>query len=192
MSTLEPRGAKVTLVGGPGREFEVNGKNYPLPEKDASNRPPNVPGNWRLEVEPPAPAERDLFLNVLLPVDTDQPAIPAVTRLEAANMLGGFIQGEQGEPGTVVWFARDKDVLDKTESLGYRLPGDGPVRHLIADLPANVDYEVRLDGKLLQTQRTRDTRTETAVRKKLTPSCSLAFATSAGACGTITIAPARR
>ncbi|MBN1670108.1 MAG: heparinase II/III family protein [Kiritimatiellae bacterium] len=188
---LEPRGARVTLVGGPGREFEVNGTNYPLPEKDAANRPPNVPGNWRLELEPPAPAERDVFLNVLRPVDKDQASVPAVTRLEAANMLGSFIKGERGEPDTLVWFARDKAALGADESVSYRIEQGGEVRHLINDLPANVDYAIRLDGTIVQTQRTQDTRTQTGEKKDLEPSCSLSFTTPAGARGTIAIAPVR-
>ncbi|MBN1673639.1 MAG: DUF4962 domain-containing protein [Kiritimatiellae bacterium] len=190
---LEPQGAGVTLVGGPGREFEVNGKNYPPSEKTRPKTPPNYLGNWRIEIEPPKPAERDLFLNVLIPADKGQSTAPAVSRMETENMLGSFIQGDRGEPDTVVWFARDKDVLDKTESLSYSLRADGPARHLVADLPADVDYEVRLDGKLVRTQRTQDTRTETAVRKHLAPSSSLCFTTPAGpAGGAITITPGRR
>ncbi|MBN1669902.1 MAG: hypothetical protein JXR37_02640 [Kiritimatiellae bacterium] len=168
----------------------MNGKNYPLNPKTKPKSPPNYPGNWRLEVAPPAPAERDLFLNVLMPVDKDQSSIPAVTRLEAANMLGSLIQGERGEPDTVVWLARDKDTLDTTESLSYRLPGDEPARHLIADLPVNVDYEIRLDGKVVQAQGTQDSRTQTGMKKDLAPSCSLWFTTGAG--GTIAITPVGR
>ncbi|MBN1674907.1 MAG: heparinase II/III family protein [Kiritimatiellae bacterium] len=187
---LEPCAARVILVGGPGREFEVDGKNYPLPEKDVANRQPNLPGAWRIEIEPPKPAERDLFLNVLMPVDKDQPSIPAVSRMETDNMLGGFIKGERGEPDTVVWFARDKAVLADDEPISYRIEQGGEVRHLINDLPANVEYEIRLNGKVMQTQRTRDTRTRTGVKKDLAPSCSLSFTTGAG--GTIAIAPVGR
>ncbi|MBN1674624.1 MAG: hypothetical protein JXR37_26490, partial [Kiritimatiellae bacterium] len=188
VSMLEPQGAGVTLVGGPGREFEVNGKNFPLSRKLPAG---NVPGAWRIELEPPKPAERDLFLNVLMPVDKDQASIPAVSRMETANMLGGFIQGERGEPDTVVWFARNGDVLGAGESLSYRLPENGETRHLIADLPANVEYEVRLDGRLLHTRRTQDTRTQEGVRKNLAPSSSLWFATPADADRAIRITPVR-
>ncbi|MBN1670110.1 MAG: heparinase II/III family protein [Kiritimatiellae bacterium] len=186
---LEPQGGQVSLVGGPGHEFEVNGRNYPLSSKLPDG---NVPGAWRIEVEPPKPAERDLFLNVLMPVDKDQTAIPAVTRLETANMLGGFIRGDRGEPDTVVWFARERDLLGAGESLSYRLPENGETRHLIADLPANVDYAIRLNGRVMQTQRTQDTRTQEGVRKGFASSCSLAFTTPGGAGGTVTIAPLRR
>ncbi|MBN1670105.1 MAG: heparinase II/III family protein [Kiritimatiellae bacterium] len=190
VSMLEPQGAKAALVGGPGREFEVNGKNYPPPQKKRPKTPPNYLGNWRIEVQPPTPAERDLFLNVLVPVDKGEGSIPTVTRMETDNMLGGFIKGERGEPNTVVAFAKNKDALDAGDSISYRLPENGETRHLIADLPANVEYEIRLDGRLLQTRRTQDTRTETAVRKNLAPSSSFSFTTPAGAGGTVAIAPA--
>ncbi|MBN1675076.1 MAG: heparinase II/III family protein, partial [Kiritimatiellae bacterium] len=189
---LEPRGGKVTLTGGPGREFEVNGKNYPLPEKDQSNRSPNVPGSWRIEVQPPAPAERDLFLNVLMPVDKDEVSVPAITRIETDNMLGGFIKGERGEPNAIVWFAKNKDVLGADESLSYRIQEESETQHLITGLPADMEYAIWLNDKVIQTQRTQDTRTQTGVRKDLTPSCSLSFTTPAGAGQTIRITPVGR
>ncbi|MBN1676136.1 MAG: heparinase II/III family protein, partial [Kiritimatiellae bacterium] len=192
VSMLEPRGANVTLVGGPGREFEVNGRNYPLPEKDASNRPPNVAGSWRIEIEPPAPAEADLFLNVLMPADKDQASVPAITRMETENMLGSFIKSEHGEPNAIVWFAKNKDVLSDDESLGYRIQETGATRHLITDLPADMEYAIWLNDNIIQTQRTQDTRTETGVRKPLTPSSSLWFTTPAGAGQAIRITPVRR
>jgi hypothetical protein len=192
LSMLEPQGAKATLVGGPGREFEVNGKNYPPPQKKRPKTPPNYLGSWRIEVQPPTPAERDLFLNVLMPVDKGETSVPAVTRMETENMLGGFIKGERGEPDTVVWFAKDKAVLADDEPVSYRIEQGRAVRHLINDLPANVEYAIRLNGKVMQTQRTRDTRTRTGVEKDLAPSCALSFTTPAGSGGTVAIAPARR
>jgi len=56
--SLLPRGASVEKVGGPGREFLVAGKNYPVEANPEA-------GAWRIEVKPPAPSETDLFLHVL-------------------------------------------------------------------------------------------------------------------------------
>jgi heparin/heparan-sulfate lyase len=57
-----PQDAEVTVVGGPGHEFEVNGTNYAPGRKcDAQEA-----GNWRIEVSPREPQARDYFLNVMV------------------------------------------------------------------------------------------------------------------------------
>jgi len=58
--TLLPEKAMLTLVGGPGKEFWVNGRNYPPDSgKDAEA------GAWRLEVCPSRARKTDVFLHVL-------------------------------------------------------------------------------------------------------------------------------
>ena len=71
--TLLPENARIEKVGGPGKEFWVAGKNYPV---DAG---PEA-GAWRLEIEPSSPTETDFFLHVLYVADTDA-AAPAEVRL---------------------------------------------------------------------------------------------------------------
>lgn len=61
VETLLPRGAKARLVGGPGREFETAGRNYP-PRKAYA---PDEAGRWRIEVQPGAASARDYFLHLL-------------------------------------------------------------------------------------------------------------------------------
>lgn len=56
--TLLPRQARIEKVGGPGREFLVAGKNYPVEAGPEA-------GAWRIEVKPPSANETDLFLHVL-------------------------------------------------------------------------------------------------------------------------------
>jgi hypothetical protein len=58
--TLLPRGAKTAKVGGPGKEYWVNGRNYP-PDKKKDREA----GAWRLEISPPKAAAYDVFLHVL-------------------------------------------------------------------------------------------------------------------------------
>lgn len=67
---LYPEDAILQLVGGSGKEFWVNGKNYP---RDMDRRPkPNVqPGAWRLEVSPTVQQTQDYFLHVLFVDDAD-------------------------------------------------------------------------------------------------------------------------
>lgn len=73
--TVLPEQATLKLVGGPGKEFWVNGVNYPIDEK-AKTRSGLEPGAWRLEVIPKAEKTMHYFLHILfidaanaLPVD---------------------------------------------------------------------------------------------------------------------------
>jgi heparin/heparan-sulfate lyase len=71
--TLLPAGAKLSKVGGPGREYWVNGRNYPPDKK----KDPEA-GAWRLEISPPKPAAGDFFLHVLHASAGDGARAPAV------------------------------------------------------------------------------------------------------------------
>ncbi|MFH1708529.1 MAG: heparinase II/III family protein [Planctomycetota bacterium] len=68
VATLLPANAVVTAVGGPGREFWSEGKNWPAPVMGE-----NVPGAWRVEVTPPAGVPAQVFLHVLAPRGTLPP-----------------------------------------------------------------------------------------------------------------------
>lgn len=65
--TLYPVDAKLSLVGGPGREFEVNSTNYPVSSAYLKDKTQTdyLMGNWRLQVTPGAPRKNDLFVHVL-------------------------------------------------------------------------------------------------------------------------------
>ena len=62
--TLLPEDAVATAVGGPGKEYWVDGKNYP-PDQ---TRDPEA-GAWRVEVKPTRDSASDLFLHVLVASD---------------------------------------------------------------------------------------------------------------------------
>ena len=76
--TVLPADASLEKIGGPGKEFWTNGKNW---EPDAAflasaargakrtGRGPYF-GAWRLEVAPGAPRAQDRFLHVLTATDT--------------------------------------------------------------------------------------------------------------------------
>jgi len=64
--TLLPKEAKTETVGGPGKEFWVDGKNYPPDGRDGGA------GAWRVEVKPENDAETELFLHVLYASDADK------------------------------------------------------------------------------------------------------------------------
>ncbi|HEU5081061.1 MAG TPA: heparinase II/III family protein [Opitutaceae bacterium] len=74
--TLLPEKATLELIGGPGKEAWVNGKNYPW-STATRKKPGREPGAWRLEVSPSAPHLRDYFLNVLFVDDVGAKPVSA-------------------------------------------------------------------------------------------------------------------
>lgn len=65
-TTLLPVDARLTSVGGPGKEFLVGDKNYPIdPRYLVRGQVPELIGRWRMEVQPGQPRESDVFLHVL-------------------------------------------------------------------------------------------------------------------------------
>jgi len=59
--TLLPEDAQIELVGGPGKDFWVDGNNYPPPKPDEATEA----GAWRIEVSPGAARTQDHFLHVM-------------------------------------------------------------------------------------------------------------------------------
>lgn len=71
--TLLPQDAVVEKIGGPGREFWSNGRNWPINPKFVAEREAAAKkfgmgpwfGAWRLSVRPPSAAKTDRFLHVM-------------------------------------------------------------------------------------------------------------------------------
>jgi hypothetical protein len=87
--TLAPAAARMDVVGGEGREFEVNGRNYP-PTKRYD---PDEAGRWRVEISPEAAVARDYFLHVLT---VDGAGAEATVR-EDADTLTAVVRDDTGE-----------------------------------------------------------------------------------------------
>jgi len=79
--TIYPSSLQMVAIGGPGREFEVDGQNFPTSKKDAEA------GNWRVEVSPAEFAKRDYFLHVLRTAGTT-PVTPHAEPLQGDDRLG--------------------------------------------------------------------------------------------------------
>ena len=80
---LLPQPPRIELIGGAGREFEVDGRNYPL------NRALNdsyTCGAWRAEVSGGSGQTRR-FLTLLVPADVNAPTEPPASFEESANGL---------------------------------------------------------------------------------------------------------
>jgi len=75
--TIFPANAKATKIGGPGRQFWSDGRNWPLPilTPDDWNYRPDQPqvlrdtialfGQWRVEISPNTPRLKDSFLHLI-------------------------------------------------------------------------------------------------------------------------------
>lgn len=127
--TLLPRAGDTTFtpVGGPGREFFVEGVNYP-----ALLRPEgcNEGGGWRVEVSPVAPRRLDHFLHVLQ-VGDHRPAeiVPLAAELIETPTHAGARLADR-----VVLFAKRRDRA--AEPVSFTVPGAGECQVLVADLAA--------------------------------------------------------
>ena len=89
---LLPHNPDITLVGGPGFEFYVDGRNYNEGGKTfqsiSKKKTPVEAGHWRIELSPSVKAQEDLFMIVLLPHKA--PGLPPaqVRLLEKDSRIG--------------------------------------------------------------------------------------------------------
>ena len=86
---IEPKDYKIEIVGGPGREFEVQGVNYPpktRKEKDVQK----WAGSWRIELSEKNPQKETFFLNVLVPSDSNQGNLPMVESINHGVKIGNW------------------------------------------------------------------------------------------------------
>ncbi|PYI57309.1 heparin/heparin-sulfate lyase HepB [Paenibacillus flagellatus] len=158
-TTLLPSGnaADIRKEGGPGREFIVNGTNYPNAPKSAGVAA--EPGSWRIEISPSQPAATDTFLNVMQVSDSEGgPAPLAVEQINGDKVVGAQISDR------VVLFAKDGQPVN--DELIFEIPGsDSGLYVLVTDLaagywtvqrqgsqPSAVQYEVLADKGILYFQ----------------------------------------
>ena len=102
-----------------------------------SNRRSVVPGAWRLEISPAAPAEEDVFLNVLEIADrADTRAPREVAAVEGHALTGAVIEG-----ASAVLFASGPGVVGEAE---VTLPAIATTALLVSGLEPRVSYEAQL------------------------------------------------
>jgi hypothetical protein len=78
--SLLPENAAASAVGGPGKEYWVDGRNYP-PDRE---RDPEA-GAWRVEVRPKGDRAGHVFLHVLIASDERLSAPLPRVRLDSAR-----------------------------------------------------------------------------------------------------------
>jgi len=86
--TLLPEDAALASIGGPGRQFWSDGRNWPLPKGYRTPDTTPLLGQWRVEVSPRRARAGDLFLH-LIQVDTAGAARMVDSRLIRRDGLVG-------------------------------------------------------------------------------------------------------
>ena len=147
--TLYPKDAVLAKIGGPGKEFWANGKNWELHDavkkKDAQQRKKTgrgmLWGNWRVEVKPGAPRAEDVFLHLIQVGDQTLEAPAHAQLLEQDGQVGVRLDaggksvrvafGASGSPSGHVRIAAGKDSLvdrDFTEDVMPQAGLGAPIR----------------------------------------------------------------
>lgn len=87
--TIYPENSKVELIGGQGKEFWSDGKNWSLYDGSSPLRYPLF-GQWRVEVSPSTPQENDIFLHLIQVDDRSKSitSLPSAKKIEVDNMKG--------------------------------------------------------------------------------------------------------
>ena len=84
--TLLPEKAELSKVGGPGKQFWSDGRNWPLPADWRTRDEEELLGQWRVEVSPAEARTDDVFLH-LIQVG-DRATLKAMTQCEVLREEG--------------------------------------------------------------------------------------------------------
>ncbi|RMG30817.1 MAG: DUF4962 domain-containing protein, partial [Gammaproteobacteria bacterium] len=120
---LLPEDARLRFVGGPGREFWVDGRNYDAHGRIRAllarrRKNPPEPGSWRVEILPGRARAEDRFLMVLVPGSRDR--WPRIERLGTAEAPGVRIEDANGRLEAVFPHAREGVRLTLATPAGRR------------------------------------------------------------------------
>jgi len=133
LDVLLPVDAKLTAVGGPGKEFWSAGKNHPITTDPARiERGSYEPGAWRIEVAPGQPAAEDMFLTVMQITDTAKQGRLPVERIDGDGIAGCAVQA-----GGTTWAVVFRlDAGRSGQPMRFTVPGHGTVNCLVTGLKA--------------------------------------------------------
>lgn len=137
--TLIPSAGKAEIekIGGEGKEFYVNGQNFPISAEAGIQADM---GKWRIEVSPKAAAQDDRFLNAMYVTDADRdlPILP-IYREYGSNYTGVTVMDK------MVTFSSDRENISQSVSLNIRDNGYKSVSCLITDMEAGM-WKIDGDG----------------------------------------------
>jgi len=122
--TLLPENAEITTIGGPGRQFWSDGRNWPFPDGYRTPDTTQLLGQWRVEVSPPEPAQQDYFLHLIQVGDQSLNAMADAELVTVKDSLGvrfssgskewRVVFGQKGPASGHVSIKEDgKKVMDK-------------------------------------------------------------------------------
>lgn len=110
--TLLPEDAVVGKIGGPGKQFWSDGRNWPLPAAWRSPDTTALLGQWRVEISPGAPRARDNFLHLIQVGDRD--SLQAMVASELVREPGySGVKFKDGERSWQVLFADSGEAAGK-------------------------------------------------------------------------------
>jgi len=126
--TLTPAitNANFEVIGGPGREYEVNGVNYPIPVKVKED---GDWGKWRVELSPISKVKDDKFLNVMYVTDYDK----NLPELDIYKEFGTVYTGAT-IMDRMVTFSLNRDLIKDRFNLNVRNNGYETVKVLLTDI----------------------------------------------------------
>jgi heparin/heparan-sulfate lyase len=128
---------RIDKVGGPGKEFWVDGRNYP----NETTPPDPEKGTWRVEVSPRQPAAVDLFLNV---IEVGDGAAAGARELAIARIASDDVIGLKVADRVVLFPSR----ADRTGlPVAFSVPGEGTFRFVVTDV-AEGTWQVRREGQI--------------------------------------------
>ena len=95
--TLLPERTTIVKIGGPGKQFWSDGRNWPLPSGYRTPDTTALLGQWRVEISPAAAQTDDYFLH-LIQVGTRSLQRMVTSRLiRSSGMAGVHFQTGDGE-----------------------------------------------------------------------------------------------
>jgi len=129
-----PASNDLTVIGGSGYEYYVNGANYP---PSGAAGAPREPGNWRVEISPQSAATEDKFMVAFQIADTTTPSMVGVEALDlpAAGLTGAKFNDLSEEQ--VVLFSRSQAGGPVSLPLSYSVATSAPSYHVVCELPPN-------------------------------------------------------
>ena len=86
--TLLPADARLTPVGGPGKEFLAAGKNWDIVTRGLKPENLAMMGQWRVEVTPDTQRQEDAFLHIIQVGDQNLDAMDATELVQTDKAVG--------------------------------------------------------------------------------------------------------
>ena len=137
-TTLLPKDAVITPVGGSGKAFWAAGKNWDIVQEGLTDENLALMGRWRIEVAPATACKKDLFLHVI------QVGSKGFTETSQIDLLeSGDTRGVRIELGEATW----QVMFDAEGQLGGRIKRSGGAGRIDRALATEVQKQVGMAAR---------------------------------------------